>query len=237
MPFINVPSLGNTKGHPRLGVPTFRGITISPVPPSAVEFFAATGTLRGTLDASEATSAIVCEIATMAAEVEAARSRAERPVADAARMIAEAGRLADLPILGSERRTIEGFAAMIATGLEAIGLDGAVTASMVWLKSIQGQIHGLDATAIGAAVTRFDREMDLHTAAVEKLRQAHTKLLDLAGQCDDGPNREKVSRIKASMDYRRRLPGVLAGLQAGREQVAAALEQFDTAISSLKEAA
>lgn len=237
MPYLYIPALGNSRGHPRLGVPTFLGFTISEAPPSAVEHFKVAGVLKAQLTVAEATSAIVAEIAALTAEVEAVRVRSERPVADAGRFVAEATKLADLPVLGTERSTILGFAAMIAAALEDVAINSGTTGPVVFLKSIRPRVHGLDSKAIDTAIQTFDRELGLHEAATARLRAAHTRLLELAAQADDGVARERVSKLKASLDFRRRLPVALEALEAGRAQVAAGMERIELALTSLRECA
>lgn len=237
MPYLHIPTLGNSREHPRLGVPTFLGFTISDVPPSAAEFFKAAGVLKATLTAAQATSSIVAEITALTAEVGAVRASSERPIADAGRFVTEAAKLADLPILGTERSTILGFAAMVAAALESIAINSGTTSPVTFIKSIRSMVHGLDGKAIDAAIQSFDRELGLHEAATTKLRQAHEKLLALAALADDGVAHEKVSALKASLDFRRRLPVALEALEAGRAQVAAGMERIELALTSLRECA
>jgi len=237
MPYLHIPALGSSREHPRLGVPTFRGLTISEASPAAVEHFKAAGVLKAQLTAAQATTSIVAEIAALTAEVEAARARSERPIADAGRFVTEAAKLADLPILGTERSTIMGFASMVAAAMEGTSINTDTTGPVVFLKSVRPLVHGLDGKAIDAAIQTFDREMGLHEAATTKLRQAHEKLLALATRADDGVAHEKVSTLKASLDFRRRLPVALDALEAGRAQVAAGMERIELALTSLRECA
>ncbi|WP_141400463.1 hypothetical protein [Magnetospirillum sp. 15-1] len=237
MPYLHIPALGNTREHPRLGVPTFRGYTLSEAAPSAVEFFKAAGVLRDTLTGGQATAAIVGEITALTAEVEAVRLRTEHPIAEAGRFVAEAEKLADMPLVGNERAIIMGFASMIAAALEGTTIPNGTTGPLVFLKSVRHLVHGLDGKAIDTATQTFDRELGLHEAATTKLKAAHSKLLELAALADDGANRDRVAKLKASIDFKRRLPQALDELAAGREQVAAALARFDLAIGTLRECA
>ena len=237
MPYLHIPALGNTREHPRLGCPTFAGVTLSEAAPSAEAFFTSAGVLKGTLTAAQASAAIIAEIATLTGEVEAARARTERPIAEAARFVTEAEKLADMPLVGNERSTIQGFAAMIAAALEGTGTNTGTTSPVVFLKSVRHLIHGLDGKGIDGGVQSFDRTLAAHEAAIAKLKAAHTKLLELAALADDGANRDKVSKLKASIDFKRRLPQALDELAAGREQVVAALARIDLALTTLKECA
>lgn len=237
MPYLHIPALGNTREHPRLGCPTFAGITLSEAAPSAEAFFTSAGVLKSTLTAAQATAAIVAEIATLTGEVEAARLRTERPIAEAARFISEAEKLADMPLVGNERSTIMGFASMVAAALEGIAINTGTTSPVVFLKSVRHLVHGLDGKGIDTAVQSFDRELGLHEAATTKLKAAHSRLLELAALADDGVNRDKVAKLKASIDFKRTLPGALEALEAGRAQVAAGMERIELALTSLRECA
>lgn len=237
MPYLHIPALANTREHPRLGCPTFAGVTLSEAAPSAEAFFTSAGVLKGTLTAAQASAAIIAEIATLTGEVEAARARTDRPIADAGRFATEAEKLADMPLVGNERATIMGFAAMIASALEGTAINTGTTSPVVFLKSVRHLIHGLDGKGIDTAIQSFDRELGLHEAATTKLKAAHARLLELAALADDGANRDKVSKLKASIDFKRRLPQALDELAAGREQVVAALARIDLALTTLRECA
>ena len=237
MPYLHIPALGNTREHPRLGCPTFAGVTLSEAAPSAEAFFTSAGVLKGTLTAAQASAAIISEIAALTGEVEAARARTERPIADAGRFVTEAEHLADMPLVGNERSTIMGFASMVAASLDGTAIDTGTTSPVVFLKSVRHLIHGLDGKGIDGGVQSFDRTLAAHEAAIAKLKAAHTKLLELAALADDGANRDKVSKLKASIDFKRRLPQALDELAAGREQVVAALARIDLALTTLKECA
>ncbi|EME70464.1 hypothetical protein H261_08278 [Paramagnetospirillum caucaseum] len=234
---MHIPALANTREHPRLGCPTFAGITLSEAAPSAEAFFTSAGVLKAALTGAQATAAIIAEIAALAGEVEAARARTERPIADAARFTSEAGLLADMPLVGNERATIMGFASMIAAALEGTAINSGTTSPVTFFKSVRHLAHGLDGKGIDAAVQSFDRALAGHEAATTKLKAAHAKLLELAALADDGANRDRVSMLKASIDFKRRLPQALDELAAGREQVVAALARFDLALTTLKECA
>ena len=237
MPFLRIPALSNTREHPRLGCPTFAGITLSEASPSAEAFFTSAGVLKGTLTAAQASAAIISEIAALTGEVEAARARTERPIADAGRFVTEAEHLADMPLVGNERSTIMGFASMVAASLDGTAIDTGTTSPVVFLKSVRHLIHGLDGKGIDTAVQSFDRALAAHDAAHDKLRAAHARLLELAALADDGANRDKVAKLKASIDFKRTLPVALEALEAGRAQVAAGMERIELAMASLRECA
>lgn len=237
MPFLYIPALNNTREHPDLGVPTFRGVTLSDASPGAEEYFRAAGVLKDTFTPAQATSAVVAEIKVLAGEVSASVANADPQVAEATRLVEEAGKLASLPVLGTERATIQGFAAIVAASLESIAIPNDVTGPITFLKSVKPLIYGLDIEAIENALVAFDRELAGHEARVAKLREAHAKLLVLAAQADDGVNRDKVAKLKASIDFKRRLPQVIDELAAGRDQVAAVLVGIDRALGALRECA
>lgn len=237
MPFLYIPALTNTREHPDLGAPTFKGYTLSDAAPSAVEYFRAAGLLKDTLTPAQATAAVVAEVNALAGEVSASAGGADLQVAEALRLVEEAGKLASLPVLGTERATIQGFAAIVAASLENVAISSDVTGPITFLKSVKPLIYGLGLDAIENSLIAFDRELAGHEARVTKLREAHAKLLDLAAQADDGVNRDKVAKLKASIDFKRRLPQVIDELAAGREQVAAVLAGIDRALGALRECA
>ena len=237
IPYLHIPALANTREHPRLGCPTFAGITLSEAAPSAEAFFHGTGTLKAQLTAAEATAAIVGEITALTGEVAAAIAKTEAPIAEAGRFVSEAEKLADMPLVGNERATIMGFASMVAANLDGTAIDSNATGPLVFLKSVRSMVHGLDGKALDTAVQSFDRALAAHEAARAKLKAGHARLLELAALADDGANRDKVSKLKASIDFKRRLPQALDELAAGREQVVAALARFDLAIGTLRECA
>ncbi|WP_096702259.1 hypothetical protein [Magnetospirillum sp. 15-1] len=237
MPFLHIPSLGNRREHPCLGAPTFAGVTLTDVTPAAVTFFTAAGLLRTTLTAAEAGGLIIAEIMDATSVVAAITEKALSAIAEAGKLVEEAGKLAALPVVGDEKRTIEGFAAIVRTGITAAGLPHETTGKVTYLKSVMSQAHGLDIKGIEGALGSFDRALAAHEAAMEKLQAAHARLGVLAAQADDGPSRDKVAKLKASLDFKRKLPGALDALAAGREQIAAALARIDLVMNTLKECA
>lgn len=237
MPFLHIPALGNTREHPRLGTPTFAGIAMSEAPAAVVEFFRTTGALKAQLTAAEASAAIVAEVAALTGVVADAIAKTEAPIAEIGKLIDEAAKLAAMPILGTERATIEGFSAIVTTAMQAAAIPDGTASPVAYLKSVLPLAHGLDKKVIENALADFDRALVAHETATARLKAAHTRLLELAVQADDGPARDKVARLKASIDFKRRLPQALDSLAAGREQMAAALAQIDLVINTLKECA
>lgn len=238
MPFLHAPALGNIREHTRFpGVPTFRGITLAEVAPGAIEFVRTTGVLKGTLTGPEATKLIVSEIAILTGAVNDAITKAEAANAEAAGLVKEATELAAMPIMGSEQATIEAFGVVVASSVSAAAIPEGTTSPVAYLKSVLPQAHGLDVKAIESALASFDRALAGHETSLAKLRAARARLVELAFQAADGPNHEKVGRLKASLGFQRRLPQVIAELTAGREQVAAVLDRIDRSLTALKECA
>lgn len=237
MPFLLIPVLGNTHSHPRLGAATFAGVSLSDVPHAAAEFFQAAGVLKATLTGPEATKLIVAEIVGLAGVVADAIAKTEAPITETGKLIDEAAKLAALPILGTERETISGFVAIVATAMQAATIPDGTTSPVAYLKCVLPLAHGLDIKAIEGALADFDRALSTHETAMVKLKAAHSRLLELAVTADDGPAHDKVAKLKASIDFRRRLPQALDALAAGREQMAAALARIDLVMNALKECA
>lgn len=235
MPFLHIPSLGNRREHPRLGAPTFAGVTVSPALPAAVEFFRAAGLLRATITGEEATKLIVAEIAAATSVVVAVTSQTQAAIAQATKLVEEATKLASMPVMGDERKTITGFGTIVADAMRATGIPAEASSPITYLKSVLPLAHGLDLKAIESALTDFDHAQATHEDAMAKLQAAHAKLQELAAQADDGPSRDKMAKLKASIGFQRRLPQIVEELTAGREQVAAVLARIDRALGALSE--
>lgn len=237
MPFLHAPALGNTREHPRLGVPTFAGITLAEAPPSAAEFFQMTGVLKATLTGPEAVKLIVSEIAALTGAVNDAIAKAEAANTEAAALVKEAAELAAMPIMGTERATIEDFGVVVASSVGTAAIPEGTTSPVTYLKSVLPRAHGMDVKIIEGALASFDRALAAHETSLAKLQAARARLVELAFQAADGPDHEKVGRLKASLGFQRRLPQVIAELTAGREQVAAVLDRIDRSLTALKECA
>lgn len=233
MPFLHIPSLGNRREHPSLGAPTFMGVTISEVTPAAVTFFSAAGLLRATLTAEEAGRLIVAEITAATSVAVAATEQAQAAIAQATKLVEEGSKLAAMPVMGDERKTISGFGGVVVAAMQAVAIPAEASSPITYLKSVLPLAHGLDFKAIEGALADFDRALAAHEAALEKLRAAQARLGELAAQADDGPNRDKMAKLKASIGFQRRLPQIVEELTAGREQVVAALARIDRALPLL----
>lgn len=237
MPHLHIPSLGSAKDHPRLGCPTWRGYTLADVSEASAGFFRGAGVLRATLDGKAATAGIVEEITASTAEIDRAQALVEVALTQAGKLIEEAKRLADLPVVGNERRVVEGFAATVAAAIEQAAVGHDALAALDHLRACLPLAHGLDVAAINGAVGQFDAARDRYTLGVVQLKASHAQLIELAMSCDDAPAREKVGKIKLAVDRQRRIPAVLVELEAIRDQTTGILARVDAALSSLREVA